>query len=1294
VADGEFTEDVEIHVRPSGMAETADELEALDEKLHGVAAAGEEAGAGIAAGMAEAAAAEEEAAAEAGHLRDNLVEAGAAADESSASMAGLAAAQDAASAASKRLRDEQGALSAGMRNLRPGSLEDTLSKLRSELGGAGLGEAFTARKTGLGNFRVSPEDIPGGMPGAGNKPGSGNEFAERFKALEQEMGTYRSAAEKADEESRQLGQDIRTAGLSGAGAWSGARGEIEQAGEAVRKANAALAEASPVITKAGASLDAAAYHADGVAQATERWHSALSAVGSGGGVQDAISASEDLDHAFSGFRSAGDDALADLTEIRNAAAEAGQGLGAAGQAAGSLTGIFSGLGDAMGTVQPLMMPAAWGALGSAIAGVVPAALSLGAGFGSFAALAAPAFMQVKNGYSEISYARTAYLQAKGVEARDPTKSNLEAEQRDLAALKTAYAQVPADVRPAVKSIQDLKTAFTQVGKTSGIQGDALKDLPKAINDIKGLFPAMSKLGQSAAPEISKMLSGFGKFEKSKGFTSFISDLSKGIGPALSSLKSVGNAIGGLLSDLASPKFAKTGDSFISSIGAALKGITPAAMSAVTGGLHAMTGALNEIGSHGKDLTSAVNNFKQLEKLNFSNLKSGGSALNTLVGPYLKLLNNLPKIPQGGKGGTNPIVAGIENAAAQFGLGPDSPVMKVINAINKTHQAQVKQKVHVKTQVTRDPIPTNVLFPKAGLPTLNLKQKANVKLQVKDVGFDKLFGGRDLSKGVALPPTTIKVNSSGATQAKSQLNQVNDAQKKVSSTKSNVQVHFTGLAAARGQLDTLRSKLTQNWPSPHIKVSLTGAQQATSQLSQLGTAANRMASAVNAGATRASSAVTGMASQMRGAIAPLPGEFRAIGTAAGQGMAAGIEAGIPAAVAAAHSMAAQVEAAAKVSLQTHSPSKKFQKIGHDTILGFILGLEGGKSAVDAAMKAVLDGPSKNSTISKTVAKLQADINDAFAHQKITAYQKFTLTQRLADDNSRLQNLVQQRKKLVSEIAAAEALAKSVTQGAISGASIIGIAGSTQAGLQQADQAQGAAGTSENPYQSIQQGMRSQLAQIKQFKADIAKLKKEGLDKTSIKQLLQAGVSGGLPVAQQILAGGAGGVKQISQLQNEINKASKQLGITGANAAYENASQIGKGLAQGLKDSLKGIDKAIDQIARSLVTSLMTALGASSKAIREALKKLDSELGLGGGSGGGGGAGGHKVTPPHQILRPGPIVPVHPVSGGGGGGGGEVMQPVNLTVVLNKDGKEESRVTRSLNYRHGKRNPALYPNLPGR
>jgi hypothetical protein len=42
----------------------------------------------------------------------------------------------------------------------------------------------------------------------------------------------------------------------------------------------------------------------------------------------------------------------------------------------------------------------------------------------------------------------------------------------------------------------------------------------------------------------------------------------------------------------------------------------------------------------------------------------------------------------------------------------------------------------------------------------------------------------------------------------------------------------------------------------------------------------------------------------------------------------------------------------------------------------------------------------------------------------------------------------------------------------------------------------------------------------------------------------------------------------------------------------------------------------------------------------------------------------------------------------------MQPVNLTVVLNKDGKEESRVTRSLNYRHGKRNPALYPNLPGR
>ena len=1177
---------------------------------------------------------------------------------------------------------------------------------------SGVSERIAADQERIyGDLAKSAEEARGGVPA--------------FEALQREYGEFRTEAEKATDAQDALSRSIQSESLSGNAAGNAGRSALDDMAAKVEQVTADIENAEPQINAYGDALGGTGDKAGVAAQALGEWHSALSS----GDLQGAADSSRVADQAIADLTNSSNDAVTALGAVGAGTEDAEAGLGdltiGAGDASGGITFLgtsFDDLGDGFKEVKGLGMPAVILGVASAATTMVPVFLSAASGVGAFAALAYPALSKVEKGLTGVTTAQATYNEAAAVEKRDPSASNLAAQQKALAQLQYTWAKMPGPVRESVRAIQSLGHAWSEAGKKSGIQTDALKDIPKVADDITGLIPSVEKLAQAAAPEISKAFTDIGKAEKSAGFKKFISNIVAEAPAGSKALRSLGDGFGALTTALTGKTNLAAGNKLMMSLGSLLKDSSPGAVS----GLDKVAGALAKVntamGGAEKNKNSNLNEIlggaekfgsgmlkslepyaKALHFMSSLNTSSTGRVLDKINTPLAKGFQGLTGVYTPGQGYANTHPAtywrDIGRELNQIAFAP--PRTDTGRAMDQALAGYRKSMLDPYASL-KAAVPKDLSAAKLGLS--GKKTEITAHLKVDSSGAAKAKSDLDaIHKGAKSTTAKLTVKEDGAGKAKSDLDSLHKEASKPSDAK--IKVEMSGADQAKSELTGLHSQVSQSWPQPKITVTVSGAAGAASELHQVGSAATGMAASMAAGATRATGAATAMAAGVKGAISPLPGEFQSVGNAAAQGMAAGIEAGTGAAVAAATNLAHAVESAARVELQTQSPSKKFRKIGADTIAGLILGIEGGKAEVQAAMDAVLGyKPFSDSAITSTVTKLRKDITElANSWDPLKARQASGLTRLLDTDNKKLMALAKQRQALLNQIKAADALAKSVESAAVSGASVVGIAGNTIAAQQQADQAEGAPGTAQNPFQNIQQGLKSQLSQIRQFRADIIKLKKEGLDKQGIQQILGAGVSGGLPVAQQILAEGAGGVKAIAKLQDEIGEASKKLGITGANAAYENASEIGKGLAAGLKDSLKGVDSAMASIAKTLVTSIMLALGDSGKTIKDALKKLEKEID--GGSGGGGG-GGHKVTAPHE---PGPSrhvtaphEPAHapimriPIGWGTGGGTGvnEPATELHANITLNVDGKTFARVSEVHGLRHAKRRPTTYPNLPGR
>jgi len=184
-------------------------------------------------------------------------------------------------------------------------------------------------------------------------------------------------------------------------------------------------------------------------------------------------------------------------------------------------------------------------------------------------------------------------------------------------------------------------------------------------------------------------------------------------------------------------------------------------------------------------------------------------------------------------------------------------------------------------------------------------------------------------------------------------------------------------------------------------------------------------------------------------------------------------------------------------------------------------------------------------------------------------------------------------------------------------------------------------------STQQQMGDYLQAMKSFSADIKSLGKEGLNKSVLGQIINAGPITGDALAQSILSG-PGGVGAVNALWKQIGQMAQQLGITAAGALYgqlppalqheltKAAGKAGKTAASGgtsgtAASGLTGGTAAIDVTASGIagIQSKINAIHGKTVTIDV---KLDFSGGGGGAGGGAGGAGGGVIElTPAQITR---------------------------------------------------------------
>jgi hypothetical protein len=507
------------------------------------------------------------------------------------------------------------------------------------------------------------------------------------------------------------------------------------------------------------------------------------------------------------------------------------------------------------------------------------------------------------------------------------------------------------------------------------------------------------------------------------------------------------------------------------------------------------------------------------------------------------------------------------------------------------------------------------------------------------------------------------------------------------------------------------------------------------------------SALDAARTKAAVAMAGVMTAMKGGASGASG----IGASVDSGLAAGISGGEGIAVAAAHSVIAAVVAAMHTGLDAHSPSRVTEAIGEAEFDGgfekgitagiprvkaaaegltkaaaasLVTGLQGGQSAITAA-RNLADGttsPFSDSTIAGTITTFEDDVAKALKKGKIDKSEDSAMVAYLKADEAKLQALAKQRASLEQQITAAQNYAQGVQAAANQSASIMTVASNAQA----AEAGNAPAAVAPPQFSDLVSGMQAQITSTKQFNADIAKLRKEGLDKAQLDQIIQSGAAAGDPVAQAILSGGKSGIEEMDKLASQMNAAAKQLGVTSGNAMYESASKIGGGLASGLKSQLGAVDKSISQLASSMTSALNAALGsgAGAAAFKDG-QQLGKELAAGLASAEGAmtsaitdaisaaekaaisdkkkkkGSDGSSAAdyagaafdqhPAAAVPHPAAAVPSGGGSSGGGGGGTVTHQTTtNLTV----DGNVLARVVQEHTLTRGLNNPTSGMVVPGK
>lgn len=126
-------------------------------------------------------------------------------------------------------------------------------------------------------------------------------------------------------------------------------------------------------------------------------------------------------------------------------------------------------------------------------------------------------------------------------------------------------------------------------------------------------------------------------------------------------------------------------------------------------------------------------------------------------------------------------------------------------------------------------------------------------------------------------------------------------------------------------------------------------------------------------------------------------------------------------------------------------------------------------------------------------------------------------------------------------------------------------------------------------SVIAGLQTDTATAKRFAADLAALKKKGLNAQSLSELAQAGIEGGgLENAERLLGASKGDIGQINALEKQLQAAGAAAGSSAADAMYGGGIKAADGLVKGLEKSQKRIESVMMRAADAMAAELRRAL----------------------------------------------------------------------------------------------------------
>ncbi|EAE5404704.1 tail tape measure protein, partial [Listeria monocytogenes] len=269
-----------------------------------------------------------------------------------------------------------------------------------------------------------------------------------------------------------------------------------------------------------------------------------------------------------------------------------------------------------------------------------------------------------------------------------------------------------------------------------------------------------------------------------------------------------------------------------------------------------------------------------------------------------------------------------------------------------------------------------------------------------------------------------------------------------------------------------------------------------------------------GKGNAFSAGTGIGNSAKSGAASV--DSSGVGSDFASGYVNGILSGMGAVGEAAGSLANKALQAVKDAQKSKSPSKKAKKLGGDFGSGYSLGIASKTKAVNKAASNLVAGAlGTESQIKKLSSTLKDKISsaiDAGLHSKNKSSGQLKQAKALnsiegyiVQQTNRLAATAKKRDKVVAQLKAANTKMADLTKQSKEYAASITEKMQSYGSISNVDP--------ENP-QSIQAEMQKRLKEIKAFQANVEKLRKKGVSKDIINDILEAGVENGSSHAQAL------------------------------------------------------------------------------------------------------------------------------------------------------------------------------------